>query len=363
MNNNIFIPKQINIGFQERNDTYTNKLAYVIYFDEKGKLRKELSWEGWRDKNIPNKIFDNIPTEGFVLNKKVGDYCSDWNHRQAYIRVYDPRNFEFEITVENLLYILENCSSIKGKGLEGQFIYGWDGKDLILLPIDSPDYKEIKEYTDIILENKTIKAKDLIIGVTYKTKQNEEWIYMGKYDYYDYNGVKKQGKYFWFAHKKQYSWENKPTYYFKQIKTLSNDKLISVIDENFCENYAEIFDKMEQEYYYSPIDDDKEEFKYYTFEEFKNRQEKTIYDVRYYVNNSKENRIIVDNRYLPKIIVHEEKLITKSSHWNDNTYTEWSEVGFLKEEFDSLEELYNKYKPQYINEYLQNGKFHYKREA
>ena len=53
MNNNIFIPKQINIGFQERNDTYTNKLAYVIYFDEKGKLRKELSWEGWRDKNIP----------------------------------------------------------------------------------------------------------------------------------------------------------------------------------------------------------------------------------------------------------------------------------------------------------------------
>lgn len=43
MNTNIFIPTKINVGFQERKDTYTGKLAYVIYFDEKGKLRKETS--------------------------------------------------------------------------------------------------------------------------------------------------------------------------------------------------------------------------------------------------------------------------------------------------------------------------------
>ena len=48
MNTNIFIPTKINVGFQERKDTYTGKLAYVIYFDEKGKLRKETSWQGWR---------------------------------------------------------------------------------------------------------------------------------------------------------------------------------------------------------------------------------------------------------------------------------------------------------------------------
>ena len=38
MKTNIFIPTKINVGFQERKDTYTSKLAYVIYFDEKGKL-------------------------------------------------------------------------------------------------------------------------------------------------------------------------------------------------------------------------------------------------------------------------------------------------------------------------------------
>lgn len=39
----IFIPKRINVGFRNRSDTYTKKLAYIIYYDEKGKLRKETS--------------------------------------------------------------------------------------------------------------------------------------------------------------------------------------------------------------------------------------------------------------------------------------------------------------------------------
>ena len=49
MKSNIFIPKIINVGYQNRSGTYTGKLAYVIYYDEKGKLRKEASWNNWRD--------------------------------------------------------------------------------------------------------------------------------------------------------------------------------------------------------------------------------------------------------------------------------------------------------------------------
>lgn len=70
MKSNIFIPKKINVGYQNRSGTYTGKLAYIIYYDEKGVLRKERSWNGWRDEDIPNDEFDNEPTEGFVLNKK-----------------------------------------------------------------------------------------------------------------------------------------------------------------------------------------------------------------------------------------------------------------------------------------------------
>lgn len=66
----MFIPRKINVGFQERSNTYSGKLAYVIYYDEKNKLRKEGSWNSWRDSKIPNEEFINEPTSGFVLNKK-----------------------------------------------------------------------------------------------------------------------------------------------------------------------------------------------------------------------------------------------------------------------------------------------------
>jgi hypothetical protein len=43
-----------------------------------------------------------------------------------HIVVYDPRGFEFEISIPNLLYILQECTSTKGKGLDGEFVYlGW----------------------------------------------------------------------------------------------------------------------------------------------------------------------------------------------------------------------------------------------
>jgi len=131
---------------------------------------------------IDPQEFTNEPTSGFVLNKKVGDYDSGWSHRQAYTRVYDPRGFEFEITIENLLYILENANSIKGKGLEGEFVFGWDGKNLLLIPVESPDYKELTQYSEMIFQKNYVKAKDLKLGATYKTKSNEEYIYMGRFD-------------------------------------------------------------------------------------------------------------------------------------------------------------------------------------
>lgn len=44
----LFIPQKIHVGFQNREDTFNGKLAYVIYEDEKGNLRKETSWNQWR---------------------------------------------------------------------------------------------------------------------------------------------------------------------------------------------------------------------------------------------------------------------------------------------------------------------------
>lgn len=197
---NLYIPKKCKVGLQQREGTYTGKLGYVIYHD--GKVwRKQASWEGWRHKEgqKTNKYdptegkyiesfitgvepieFENVPTEGFVLNKKAGGYSSGWNHRQTYCRVYDPRGFEFEITIPNLLYILQECSAYKGKGLEGEFVYSWEGKDLVLLPVSSPDYKECQVYTE--LQTGKVYKKDLVEGCTYLTSKMEKLVYLGQHN-------------------------------------------------------------------------------------------------------------------------------------------------------------------------------------
>jgi hypothetical protein len=198
------IPKKVNAGFQNRKDTYSNKLAYVIYWDNTGKLRKEVSWQGWRDKLIPNMELGNEPTEGFVLNKKAGGYASSWNTRATYARVYDPRGFEIEISIDNLLYILENVTCSKGKGLESKFVYGWSGTELVLLPIDSPDYKEHKKFSDQLFNNNFIGARELKIGSLYTHVNRETYLYLGRgyaYDDCTYNMRNKQRgktKHFWF---------------------------------------------------------------------------------------------------------------------------------------------------------------------
>lgn len=352
MKTNIFIPEKINVGFQNRSDTYTKKLAYVIYFDHKSVLRKEASWNSWRDRSIDNIIYENAPTSGFVLNKKVGDYVSSWNHRQAYVRVYDPRGFEFEITITNLLYILENTNSIKGKGLEGDFVYGIDGKELILIPTGSPDYVEITQFNKILHEKTYIKSRELILGATYKTKDNQEWTYMGRFNYYDYD-VNKGKKYYFHDSTRTYS-------YFQTLKSLG-DKLIGVVSEDCADNYADLFDKLERTTNYSPYDETKDEYISYEYDSFLNKMssDKYGYGASFYVEGYANDTIKVkrkrDNEELYNVSVG-----VQTSNRGYFTSYNYYEDKIISE--GTLEDVFSNYKPMYKNKYLTNGKLYEKGE-
>jgi hypothetical protein len=190
MKSTLTIPQTIKVGFQNRDDTYTGKLAYVIYTDQKGKLRKEGSWTSWRDKEIAVEDYDNEPTSGFVLNRDVGgtQRSWSWDARREKVRVYDPRGFEIEISVENLLFILQECSAIKGKGLEGDFVYSWSGPELVLLPVESQEFKSSTEHGK--LQTKKVTAKEMEAGCTYLSKDEKNLMYMGRHVWhtidYDY---------------------------------------------------------------------------------------------------------------------------------------------------------------------------------
>lgn len=256
--NQLFVPNTIKVGYDSRRDTYTGKLAYIIYIDEKGKVRKEASWNSWRDHKLGDDTFENTPTEGFVLNKKVGGYSTGWNHRQSRIRVHDPRGFELEISIENLLYILENTTSTVGKGLEGEFVYGWDGKDLLLIPCGSPDYISIKQYNELLRSDLKLTAKTIKVGATYRNDKEADLIYIGRYDKYEnrsyFNEVElnsrkyeiesnKKGKKYWFYSPKSNS--------FTDYSSLNPFKLI-VNDEPSEETSSlieKLFTKLDLQYF------------------------------------------------------------------------------------------------------------------
>ena len=380
---NIIIPPKLNVGFQNRDDTYTGKLAYVIYFDEKGKLHKEPSWNGWRDEKIPNEIYENEPLEGFVLNKKVGGYKSHWDFRQTYARVYDPRGFEFEITVENLLWILENNNCIKGKGLEGEYIYGWSGGDLLLIPISSPDYQEISKKNLIRKNNEFIKGKDLVIGATYKSIDDRLYVYLGRYRYYDTKHVSEltdipegyigalDNLYFYFQNGK-----NNTGYYFYKdfglqyyFAEVDNDRLkvgiwytpiyhwrslpkkfIECVDLSCHHDYKEFFEtEVESKDFFSPIDVSKNEIIPFTFEQFDHDVDVWFHSNNHWSYWGKSIYYFKDGNFHSGKILYDTK--RDAYHLSRDTYYH----GRLSE-YLSVSDIYETFKPCYGIQYLMNGK-------
>lgn len=334
MKSNIFIPKTLKIGFCNRIDTYTGKLAYIIYYDNKNKLRKEPSWNSWRDKSIEPLEIENIPISGFVLNKKVGGESYGWNPRQTYTRIFDPREFEFEITIPNLLYILENTNSIKGKGLEGDFVYGWSGTELILIPTSSPDYTQLVQYNDSIINKEKITAKTLILGGTYLTKDNRTWIYLGEFE--NHHSYKK-GTFF-------FSDDNG---YTAISKSSINTKIIKCISTTPVDNYAYLVDDLMCHDYISPIDTTLTKFSLYT--------EKEIVD---FLNSSKGTYGEFFLPYKDGVYIelycysHRPNDIYFNSSCFNNNYSDY------RKEFNrmSILEVFNKYTLYKRERFLQNGK-------
>ena len=345
MNSTIFLPKTIKVGYQERKDTYTGQLAYIIYYDQKNKLRKETSWNSWRDDKIEPQEFSNEPTSGFVLNKKVGDYSNGWDHRKSYCRVFDPRNFKFEITIENLLYILENANSIKGKGLEGDFVYGWDGKDLLLMPVDSPDYIELSKLNDLRHEKKKFDGKNLILGATYKSNSNNELIYLGRF--YESNNDSKETKtYFFYNRNVSYG-------KIKSIKSLSGN-IIDIIDENCVEDYSNLMDELLKSSSYSAREPKYDTYLDYTLEEFKeNLKEYAYWRHKYFTQ--------INNKYIKYQIERYSDYSWRYSYNKEPKNYTYDVYAMSKGHRDekimgsaSPDQIFNKLNPKYLVTYNQN---------
>ena len=235
------------------------------------------------------------------------------------------------------MYILENTDCIKGKGLSGEFVYGWDGKDLVLLPIELHEYKEISEYNKAV-KSGGIKAKDLVAGYTYKNKQNKNLIYLGRFDYYNWKGEKsKRKKYF-------FSTENGGFIEYSSISSI-----IQCFSKEIHNKYADMMDNLESYCYYSPIDESKTKYVKCTEKELEKLVNKYYYSDSYETIYKLEDNEFV-RKYLRKFDEQNEFVLTSDYYYSKRG-----------ERFKTLKELVNKVSLYQRKRYLKNGKQYKKR--
>lgn len=209
----IFLPQTIKCGFNLRfteNDSYqryvkdedgkwkkilpqhTNepsyKVAFVSYYDEKGKFRHETSFNKWISQDVPTEEHKNVPTRGFKIFKQANRHS--WNrfcsYRNVSVEIQDPRGWVFEISHDNLAWIIDNCIINKGD-IEGEFVYGWDGKDRVLIPCASDTYKDLARRSEKIINKGYINPSELKPWHVYKTKRGELFAFIGRFDYYNHH--------------------------------------------------------------------------------------------------------------------------------------------------------------------------------
>jgi hypothetical protein len=238
---NLFIPTNLKVGFVKREGTFTGKLAYVIYYDEKGKIRKETSWENWRDKKIPALELDNTPRSGYVLNKGV-KRDGYWGSANEYVRIHDPRDFEFEISVANLMHILMHVDLSKREIME-ECVFAWGGKELYLIPVNCVEYQESLQYTAI--QSNKVSAKELKPGLIYALKKSDQKLtYIGYYEYYDSSYWRKLQS----AKGKRHVFHDGRNFVVPSPSTLSH----AITDEH-GEDFSNLVDKFFKSLHHSPI--------------------------------------------------------------------------------------------------------------
>lgn len=372
MNTDMFLPKKIKVGFQEREDTYTGQLGYATYVDEQGFVKRESSFDRWRDYRIDTKMFDNEPMTGFVMNRRVGGYRTQWGFRDSYIRVHDPRGFEIEISVDNQLFILEHMDSIVGKGFSGELVYAWADDQLILLPTNSAEYEEIKKKSEVRHERTFIKSKELHVGHSYFVTMGYDinsMVFLGEFEEYEYkrdvlhslskiseedfaySTKAKKRLYFARRHgKTEYEYWNDDKENDFDILTLSTatKKKFGIDKKEVNKDFDSMFSQLEKDRRYSPIDISKNKIELIPFEDFEksfNRWER----VSFVADNGKEYSYGI---YSDGEIILRENTSNSYGYQSRDTLKEYQGIS---SDFSTIQKVYDILKPHVTQVYLENG--------
>jgi hypothetical protein len=161
-------------------------LGFVSYRDaDTNQIHHKSSMDKWGDKNMLRFSYINEPTTGF----RVVGFVSRWTTSNKFIRIEDPRGFQFEVSIDNFVDLLRETTIVNAI-IQDKVVYGWDDAGISLYKEGSEKYNEgIDNFVAISEPN--ISIKDITIGTIVKLKNGRTvqwcgpWYYI-EYDWNDY---------------------------------------------------------------------------------------------------------------------------------------------------------------------------------
>lgn len=189
MSSKLTIPKKLKVGYKNTDSTTNGKLGYVVFYDLKtGLIKREVSLDSWRSREIETNDFENEATSGFIFSRNISRSGFYRGSKIEKVRVYDPRGFDIEINISNLMHIIEHCN-IENCEIKGDLIYGWDGMEMNLIPTNSEVYRNSVDASEKL--TKRFATKDLEVGMVYDVKSGssldfKQFVYLGRFAVNDY---------------------------------------------------------------------------------------------------------------------------------------------------------------------------------
>lgn len=208
-------------------DTREDNLSYLCQYEttESGEVaanvkKMQATGRSWAKKSNAldlnsesGTIINNAPTK----NIYVGCSVSRWSTSNKLFRVTDPRGFTIEIPTDNLATLLHHTTVVKGV-VQEECVWGKEGNNHILLPINSEPYKLSREQQNV-LDNELVSVKDIKVG---------DWVkfFGGDTEYYFFGRVKLT----WNVrgHKPKYLYNYNPTDEYTDWYEIEDNKYINL---------------------------------------------------------------------------------------------------------------------------------------
>jgi hypothetical protein len=133
-----------------------------------------------RGATVPNlaplapTIINNVPMVGFRISRALRR--GGWRSNTAVIRIEDPRGFELEINAVNMIMITDE-NTIQNGEILCECVWGRDGSDNVLLPVNSSPYLIALANTKRSTTKTSLRTVD--IGDEVLTVRGETGVYLG----------------------------------------------------------------------------------------------------------------------------------------------------------------------------------------